>query len=137
QLSLGVSWMTTCRWSGLQAASSTMALVIALTRLRFCSTVRPSHISTITNGISNLLFLRGFRAGGPNGHGGRKPRDQVVSRPVGAAEQPQRTVCVIDQHLLFHAGAVGRMARIALKLARGRHQPDHIERLARLKPAQA
>src|SRR5215211_2218672 len=47
--------MTTWRWSGLQAACSTIASVIARTSLRFCSTVRPSHISTTTNGIMSSL----------------------------------------------------------------------------------
>src|ERR1019366_2257484 len=86
QLSLGVSWMTTCRWSGLQSACSTIASVMALTSLRFWSTVRPSHISTMTNGIS--AFLRLNR--GPARDGGREARDEIVARSVLAAHEPER-----------------------------------------------
>ena len=38
-------------WSGLQAACTTMASLIAATSLRFCSVLRPVHICTVTTGI--------------------------------------------------------------------------------------
>src|SRR5690606_31850772 len=56
QFSSGYSEMAMWSPSGLAPACSTMASVIALVSWRFCSTVRPSHMWTCTNGICDCSF---------------------------------------------------------------------------------
>src|SRR5690554_8040072 len=85
---------------------------MAFTSLRFWSTVRPSHISTMTNGISHLLRL--IRC--PHGHWRRESCDEIFGSAVFSCNQPKRPACVIDQGLFLHGDPVGGGANIPVKM---------------------
>src|ERR1700733_9740170 len=53
QFSFGNSWITTCSPDGSAWACSTIAAVIAAVSLRLSSTLRPSHMGTVTNGMGS------------------------------------------------------------------------------------
>src|SRR5579883_1777600 len=117
--------MMTCTCSGVVLAMSTIACVSAVASARFCSTVRPSYIWTVTIGMlpSSGLFWPGrldrfpAQAVDQRRHL-RQPLDAVV--PLAAGPVGPALVRLLDEH--GHDAQRARGVQLSERAVRDEHR---------------